>query len=85
MFAALQLQEEVVRAIRGGWRPMRAQLRGALPPAEEQEVTLRGAVLHAKEFVPRFRQGFHPPLYDSLVDLQVSSPYYGIFHVWPNV
>ena len=41
VFAALQLQEEVVRAIRSGWRPMRAQLRGARPPAEEPEVVLK--------------------------------------------
>ena len=57
---------------------MRAQLRGALPPAEEQEVHLNGGVLHAEEFTPRFRKGFQPPVWESVADLQVSFPYYQV-------
>jgi hypothetical protein len=70
VFAALQLQEEVVRALREGWRPLRAQLRGALPPAEEQEVLIHGGALHPKEFAPRFRSLFVPPVWTTLSDLQ---------------
>jgi hypothetical protein len=70
VFAALQLQEEVLRKVRSGWRPLRAQQRGALPPAPEAEVSLRGGRLDEKEFTAHFRAEFVPPCGDSLKDLQ---------------
>jgi hypothetical protein len=49
---------------------LRAQLRGALPPAPEAEVALSSGLLDEKEFVPRFRITFVPSIADSLTDLR---------------
>jgi hypothetical protein len=71
VFLALKLQEIVLRAIRSGWRPMRAQRRGAAPPAAEKEVQLDADALEEGEFAPGFRVNFQPMASCSLSDLLV--------------
>ena len=70
---ALKLQEQVLRALRGGWRPMRAQLRGAAPPAAELDVKWTASELGESEFAPGYRVAFQPKTRDSLCDLLPSS------------
>ena len=56
VFGPLRLQEAVVRSVRSGWLPVRAQRRGALPPLAEPEAVVSNQPLHDKEFQVAFRK-----------------------------
>ena len=66
VFGSLRLQETVLRCVRSGWRPLRAQRRGSEAPLLELsfEGLCLASPLHEKEFHVSFRssRGFDPPL-----------------------
>jgi hypothetical protein len=64
---ALLLQEQLLRSIAAGWRPMPAPGRGSLPPLPEPELAVRVRGIASKEFEFGFRKrtSWQPPLPES--------------------